>query len=201
MRRLAQIDLPHARVGGDLGGRAFGQHRPPTSTVMRSAKRNTSSMSCSMNSDRHFARQRAMTEQLRALGRRDAGRGLVEQQDAAAGWRAPARSPPGAACRRQLARARRASPSSCSDASRRCASSTAPRCAPTGRHQTPPSPRRSQIASTTDSSTVRPREQRVDLEGARHAALDARVLRQRGDALVAEEHLARGRRAARRSAG
>ena len=37
-------------------------------------------------------------------------------------------------------------------------------------------------------------EQRVDLERARQAALDALVLRQGGDALVAEEHLARGRR-------
>ena len=38
------------------------------------------------------------------------------------------------------------------------------------------------------------REQRVDLERARHAALHALVLRKRGDPLVAQEHVARGRR-------
>ena len=52
-------------------------------------------------------------------------------------------------------------------------------------------PARSQIASATDSSTVRPRKQRVDLERARQAALDARVRRQCGDALAAQDHVAR----------
>ena len=48
MMALAEIDLAHARIGGDLGRRAPTSTLPCTSTVMRRAKRNTSSMSCSM---------------------------------------------------------------------------------------------------------------------------------------------------------
>jgi hypothetical protein len=49
MLGLTQIDLAHLTVRGDLRGRAFGEDPAAHLTVMRSAKRKTSSMSCSMN--------------------------------------------------------------------------------------------------------------------------------------------------------
>ncbi len=46
----AEIDLAHARVGAISSGVPSSRIAPPTITMMRLAKRNTTFMSCSMNS-------------------------------------------------------------------------------------------------------------------------------------------------------
>ena len=190
---VSEIELAHARVGGDLGGRASVRTRPPASTVIRCANRNTSDMSCSMRTMVISGGQQLDgLEQLRALARGNAGGGLVEEQHARlAGQGQRDLEQPllavGELARDAVRRRRRA---------QRFEQARAPRAAPpvattTGRSQSPHSPRRSQTASATDSSTVRPRKQRVHLERARQAPLDARVRRQCVMRSATQHHLAR----------
>ena len=196
MLRLAEIDLAHARVARRSppaclrSAPSADQHRD------RSANRNTRSMSCSMKSDRHVARQRGdHAEQLGALAD-----GMPAAGSSSSSTRGSRRERQRDLQQPLLAVGKLARRVAASRSSRSCASMRArlvdlrALLRDADCHQTPPSPSRSQQASTTDSSTVRPGKQRVDLERARHAALDARVLRQAGDALVAQEDLARARR-------
>ena len=98
-----------------------------------------------------------------------------------AGWRAPARSPAAAAGRRRVRGS--AVATSPSRARLQDVEALVDRVALGG--QAPPElpgdASRSQTASVTDSIGVRGGKQRVDLEGARQAALDPRVGGERGD--------------------
>ena len=78
---LAQIDGAHARVGGDLARRAFDQHAAADQHDDAAAKRNTRSMSCSMNRTVISRDRPAMAANNSLLSSlRHAGRRLVEQQ-------------------------------------------------------------------------------------------------------------------------
>ena len=136
----------------------------------------------------------------RALVRRDAGGRLVEQQHARARRQRErdleqALLAVGELARERVRRRRRAAATASSARASSIAASRR-RAAAASRA---PRPLRSQIASITDSSDGQIREERVDLERARQAALArAACCAQRGDALAAEQDLARASARARR---
>ena len=157
--------------------------RPLTSTEMRSARRNTASMSCSTSS--------TVTLRADALDQRDhalrllrphAGHRLVEQHQLRAAWRAPGRPPARAArrgtARRCVERCLRGQADFLGDRARFVEQR---RLLRTGRQNEKLEPLRACTASARLSSTREAAEDAGDLVAAREAGRDALVRRQPRD--------------------
>ena len=201
---LAEIgvaDLADRR--GSPSGGPLASTRPPTSTVIRSAMRNTASMSCSTSS---MARSPLEPEQQLDHARRlvvaDAGHRLVEQQQARLARRAPSRARAGAARRARARRPghRRAPREADLGEQRRGAPVEvviARRVAP--EHEAVAEARPERDLDVLGGAEAR--EQARDLEAAREADADARVGRQARDVAAGEPDAARRSGALRRRAG